>query len=108
MPRERPSGSGEMNDPIFTAIELYQSARATWLANTEHDCGCDAACHAWHVLKKMTPRTTAGFVAKLRVFAAEDTMDQEEDGPEDILWTIFKDFAALDRAAQPAQPAAAT
>jgi hypothetical protein len=87
------------DDPIFVAIDLYRYARATWLANTEHDCGCDAACHAWHVLKEMTPRTIAGFVAKFRVVKAEDIMDQEEGGPEDILRMIFKDFAALDRAA---------
>jgi hypothetical protein len=93
-------------DPIFAAIELYQSARAIWARYREHDIGCDASVDAWQVLKEMTPITVAGLFAKMRVFAAEDTIDQEEGDAEGILQTIFKDFAALD-AAPPAEQAAA-
>jgi hypothetical protein len=53
-------------------------------------------CHTFVVLKEMTPTTAAGFVAKLRVLAAEDIIDQEESDAAGILQTIFDDFAALD------------
>jgi hypothetical protein len=87
------------NDPIFAAIDLYQSTRASCARHYEHDCGCDASVDAWCVLRTMTPTTVAGFVAKLRVLAAEDTIDQEEGDAEGILRTIFEDFAALEAAA---------
>jgi hypothetical protein len=78
-----------------------------WNAGKVIDRACNATTAAWHVLKNMTPTTMAGLFAKVRVLAAEDIIDQEEGDAEDILRMIFGDFAALDAAAQPAQPAAA-
>jgi hypothetical protein len=105
------------NDPIFVAIDLYQNAKAKWLAVDDVlrpqvynqaigkviDCACDAAAEAWHVLASMTPATPAGFVAKLQILAAEDLLELDA---EDVLQTIFDDFAALAGAAPPVQVAA--
>jgi hypothetical protein len=87
------------DDPIFADIDLYRSAKSKWQAMSDDvsgkvidwnagkviDCACD-----------VTPTTAAGFVAKLRVLAAEDIIDQEEGDAEERM--IFADFAALDAA----------